>query len=198
VALGPTCRRSLAVIAATAFAISLATPALDARQGRPVNANAKAIHEFQEEVRDYVKLQRQLKETLPDLPRDATPVQIDQHQRALQALIQTKRKSAKPGDIFEREIRPVIRRLLYGVFAGSDGKRLRATIRDEDPGPAVKLVINGRYPDSVPLSTVPPQVLQGLPPLPEELEYRFINDQLILLDKDAQIIVDYLAGAIPR
>ena len=182
----------------TAAVCMLAGSASDARQEKPVNPQAKALHEFQEEVRDYVEMQRDLKKSVPDLPQDATPTQIYQHQRALQALIQTKRKGAKPGDVFEREARPVIRRLLYGVFTGPDGKRLRAITREENPGPAVKLVINGRYPDSIPLSTVPPQVLQMLPPLPEELEYRFIDDQLVLLDKDAQIIVDYLTGAVPR
>jgi hypothetical protein len=34
--------------------------------------------------------------------------------------------------------------------------------------------------------------------LPPELEYRFINDNLILLDAHAHIIVDYLTGAVPR
>jgi hypothetical protein len=34
--------------------------------------------------------------------------------------------------------------------------------------------------------------------MPEELEYRFIDDQLILLDAHAHIIVDYLTGAMPR
>jgi hypothetical protein len=188
-------RRLLALVTATAL---LLVATLDARQDKPVNLNAKALHEFQEEVREYVELQRDLKKTVPDLPQEATPQQMYQHQRALQALIQTKRKGAKVGDIFERDVRPVLRRLLYAVFTGPDGKRLRASTREENPGPAVKLVINGRYPDSVPLSTVPPQVLQILPPLPTELEYRFIDDQLILLDKDAQIIVDYLSGAVPR
>jgi hypothetical protein len=189
-------RRLLTLIAGAVFA--LAAPTLSGRQEKPVNPHAKALHEFQEEVQDYVELQRDLKKSVPDLPQDATPQQIYAHQRALQALIQTKRKGAKPGDVFEREARPVLRKLLYGVFGGPDGKRLRATTREENPGPAVKLVINGRYPDSIPLSTVPPQVLAALPPLPTELEYRFIDDQLILLDKDAHIIVDYLAGAVPR
>jgi hypothetical protein len=193
---GSTHRRRLALV--TAAVLAVAVFAVDARQDKPVNPNAKALHEFQEEVRDYVELQRDLKKQVPELPQHATPVQIYQHQRALQALIQTKRKNAKAGDVFEREARPVLRRLLYGVFTGPDGQRLRATTREENPGPIVKLVINGRYPDSIPLSTVPPQVLQMLPPLPEELEYRFISDQLILLDKDAHIIVDYLAGAVPR
>ena len=59
----------------------------------------------------------------------------------------------------------------------------------------MKLAVNGRYPDEVPLSTVPPQVLTSLPKMPEELEYRFIRDNLILLDPHAHIIVDFMDRA---
>ena len=71
----------------------------------------------------------------------------------------------------------VVRRLMAQVFGGRDGAALKASIMDENPGP-IRLTVNGRYPDTVPLSTVPPQVLQGLPELPEELEFRFIGAPL--------------------
>jgi hypothetical protein len=163
-----------------------------------VNPNARALADFQEEIDEYIELHRKLARTLPSLPKETTPVAIDQRQRALAALIQKARRNAKVGDIFERDSRPVIRKLLYGVFMAPDGKHLRAAIQDENPAGAVKLTINGRYPDTFPLSTVPPQVLQVLPPLPDELEYRFIGTTLILLDSDAHIIVDYLTAAVPR
>jgi hypothetical protein len=169
-----------------------------AAQEPRVNPAAKAIAEFQEEVNDYVELHRRLEAKLPTRPAEASPEQIHQHQRALERLIQQARRDAKVGDIFERDARAVLRRLLTGLFKGPDGQRLRASITDENPGPAVKLTVNGRYPDTVPLSTVPPQILKALPPLPEELEYRFIDDKLILLDTHAHIIVDYLTGAVPR
>jgi hypothetical protein len=44
---------------------------------------------------------------------------------------------------------------------------------------------------------VPPQVLSALPKLPEELEYRFIGDRLILLDKHAHTIADYMNTVFP-
>jgi len=57
---------------------------------------------------------------------------------------------------------------------------------------------NGRYPDTVPLATMPPQVLAALPTLPDELEFRFIADRLILLDVPAHLVVDYIEDALPR
>jgi hypothetical protein len=108
-----------------------------------------------------------------------------------------RKRAAKPGDIFTAPARAVIRQLLAGVFAGPDGPALRASIMDENPG-SLKIMINARYPDSVPLSTMPPQVLEGLPRLPEELEYRFLGDRLILMDVHSHTIVDVVDKALGR
>lgn len=186
-----------AVIAALAVAFA-ALPASARPQAERVNPHAKALAKFQESARAYVELHKKLEATLPAVPNEATPAQLDQRQRALAALIQDARKGAAPGEIFDRDARPYIRKLLYGIFTGPSGKRLRLAIHEENPGEVVKLTVNGRYPDTVPFSTVPPQVLSNLPPLPTELEYRFIGTTLILLDAHAHIIVDYLTGAVPR
>ena len=163
-----------------------------------VNPNAKAIAEFQEEVAEYVELHRRVARTVPTLSDHASPEAIDAHERTLGRAIQQARKNAKVGDIFERDVRPVLRRLLHGLFTGVDGEKLRMAVLEENPGETVKLVINGRYPDTFPLSSVPPQILKALPPLPQELDYRFIQSSLVLLDVDAHIIVDYLTGAVPH
>ena len=71
------------------------------------------------------------------------------------------------------------------------------SILDENPiGTPVR--VNGPYPDAIPLSTMPPQVIEALPKLPEELEYRFIGDRLILFDHHAHLMVDYIDRALPR
>jgi hypothetical protein len=59
----------------------------------------------------------------------------------------------------------------------------------------VVLAVNGRYPDEVPNSTVPPQVLSELPKLPEEMEYRFIRTNMILFDPHAHLIADFVERA---
>jgi hypothetical protein len=192
--------RSIPALArALLIGVLLTTPAAAAPQEPPrINPTAKALADFREEVEEYVELHKKLAATLPGVPKEATPLQLDQRQRALAALIQAARKGAAPGDIFERDSRPVIRKLLVGIFGTPDGKTLRATIADENPGQAVKLQVNGRYPDAIPVSSMPPQVLQALPPLPKEVEYRFIGSTLILLDVQAHIIVDFMTGALPR
>jgi hypothetical protein len=152
---------------------------------------------FEARVNEYAALHKKLEGKAPKVSKDATPEEIDKHQRALAKLVQEARRDAKLGDIFTPEAEAVIKQLLARVFGGADAAALRASIMDENPG-AVKLAVNGRYPDTVPLSTVPPQVLQGLPKLPDEMEFRFIGDRLILMDVHAHIIVDYIENALPR
>jgi hypothetical protein len=89
---------------------------------------------------------------------------------------------------------------LATVFGGPDGKQLKASIMDEnvvDPT-QLKVRVNARYPDTVPLTSIPPEVLQTLPQLGEDLEYRFIGDWLILLDTHAHVIADYIEDVLPK
>jgi hypothetical protein len=44
---------------------------------------------------------------------------------------------------------------------------------------------------------VPPNVLQALPKLPLDIEYRFVGKHLILRDARANLIIDYMLNAIP-
>jgi len=163
-------------------------------------ADAQALATMNDRLKEYVDLHVKLERSLPNLPKEATPEQIDKNQRAFEKLVREARTTAKPGDIFTREARPVIKRLLATIFGGPDGQQLKASIMDENPVDpvALRLTVNGRYPDTVPLTTVPPQVLQTLPKLTEDLEYRFIGDWLILLDTHAHVIADFIDNALPK
>ncbi len=81
-----------------------------------------------------------------------------------------------------------------GIFTGANGKRMRLASQEENPGQVVTLRVNGRYPDTIPFSNMPPQVLRNAAASAGELEYRFIGRTLILLDTLAHIIVDYITG----
>jgi hypothetical protein len=187
----------------------LATPSVSARtatpqspapaaQGKPVNPAAQSMASFTDRVDAYLKLQKAEKAKLPKLKPDATPIEIDRFQRALGAAMATARAGAKPGDVFTPDMQKVARELMQRVFRNAhDRRELRDSVMDENPS-AVRFKVNDRYPDAVPLSTMPPEVLQNLPRLPEGLEYRFVGDALILLDPDAHIVVDYVTRALPK
>ena len=175
-------------------------PATERVVGPLTPADAQALATMIDRLRQYLDLRTKIERSLPKLPKEATPRQIDKNQRAMEKLVREARATAKPGDIFTPEARPVIKRLLASVFGGPDGKQLKASIMDENQAApsAVKLAVNGRYPDNVPLATVPPQVLQTLPKLSEDLEYRFIGDSLILLDVRAHVIADFIEDIVPK
>ena len=166
-------------------------------QNPPVNPNAKTIAEFTKRVEDYAALHKKLESTLPALSKESTPQQIDGHQRNLAGLIAKERVTAKQGDLFTVEMQAMVRELVKQVFAKGDAKLLRASIMDENPGP-VKLTVNGRYPDTVPMASMPTDVLKGLPPLPEALEYRFVGETLVLFDSHAHTIADFVPNALPK
>ncbi len=171
-------------------------PAPQTPAGQPANRDAQALAAFNERVKQYAELHKRLEATLPELPKETNPTIIDRHERALEKLIRTERRNARPGDIIVPDAKRVFRQILARVFTGSDGREQMAAILDENPG-KIALTVNSRYPDQVPLSTVPPRVLTALPKLPEELEYRFIGERLILLDVHSHTIADFMENAFP-
>ena len=190
-----------ALILANGLPVQSAAPRAPAKKGEaqraPVSGpDAAVITAFQERLDAYLALHRKLEATLPKLPKNASPAQRDANQRALSELIRGARSGAQQGDLFNHDMQAVVRRALARVFGGPDGKALKSSIMDENPG-LPKLAVNGRYPDEVPLSTMPPEVLSALPKLEEDMEYRFVGESLVLYDAHAHLIVDLMDDVLP-
>ena len=166
-------------------------------QAAPVNPNAKTLADFKARVDAYHALHNKLEGTLPALSKETTPERIVAHQDTLAGLIAKERVAAKQGDLFTPAMQILVRDLIKQVFSGGDAKQLRASIMDDNPGP-VKLTINGRYPDTVPMASMPTGVLKGLPTLPDTLEYRFVGETLVLFDVHAHTIADFVPTALPK
>jgi hypothetical protein len=162
----------------------------------PRPADAPALKEFAAKVTEYEDLQKSLAGKVTKPSTEATPETLDKYERALGTLIENARRTARQGDIFTPAVQTIVRRELARIFGGAQGKQLLASVMDENPIKAT-LKINARYPDEVPMSTMPPEVLAVLPPLPKTLNYRFVSDQLILLDTEAHIVVDFVSKALP-
>lgn len=171
-----------------------------AAQTPAVNPDAKIMVDFQARVETYVELHRKVEAALPALGDNATPQQIDAHQREFAARMVAARKGATQGDIFTPPMQIVARKLMERLFANAESRRqLRESVMDDNPPPGkVHVAVNARYPDDVPLSTMPPEVLKNLPVLPKDVEYRFVGETLILLDPDAHIVVDFVTGVLPH
>lgn len=178
-----------ASICALAIAALAASPS-----PKPVEGTADA--EFSTRLAGYLKLHRKLEAALPALPNDATPKQIDDHRRALGDAIRKERLGAKRGELFTPKVQALERKTLETLLAGPGGAAIKASIMDENPG-GLALAVNDRYPDSMPVSTMPPQVLESLPKLEEDLEYRFVGKRLVLMDPHAHLIVDFTDEILP-
>jgi hypothetical protein len=175
--------------------LALLVPIASAQHAPPVNSAAATIADFNKRVADYVALHRKLEAKLPTLAKQTTPQEMDTHERAFAELIQAARGNARQGDIFTPYMQAVVRRVLAPVFTGRAGEQIKSEITDKEYKGSVKLVVNARYPDDVPVSTMPPQVLKELPKLPEEVEYRFVLTNLILFDPRAHVIPDFVEHA---
>jgi hypothetical protein len=162
---------------------------------QPVNPDAQVQQDFKKRVDAYIALRNKLKKQAPPLKETKNPAEIQVAQEALAAKIREARKAAKPGEIFTPEVRTLFRRLMYPEVKGKEGAETKQAIREDAPK-GVPLKVNGKYPEGAPLPTVPPNLLAALPKLPEDLEYRIINRDLILLDVHTNLIVDYIPKAI--
>jgi len=154
------------------------------------------VEEFQKAAGAYIQLRDKAASTVKPVSKDATPQQLDDNQIQTLRAVAAARVNAKPGDVFHPAFQEYLRGRLKQVFAGPDGKALRSSILDENPvGTSVR--INGPYPEQLPLTTMPPQVLEALPKLPKDLEYRFVGGRLILYDAHAHMVIDYIDRVLP-
>ena len=164
-------------------------------QSPVVNADAKVVADFQARVKSYHDLRDKVDEGAARQTQTKDPEKLVAEKKVLADRVIAARSGAKLGDIFTPEVQTVFKQLLKPAFKGADGAENKKTIKEESPAIAVK--VNAPYPEKQPLSTVPPDVLKQLPPLPKDLEYRFVQKQLILFDSRANLVVDVLPNAIP-
>lgn len=176
-----------------------APPASAPAADSPVNPDAALLKDFKDRVDAYMKVYDRQEKGAAQPKETNDPKQIKDTQDTLAARIQAARSTAKHGDVFTPEIRQLFRRLMYPETKGPDAKETRDTIKEDSPSAAVTsktLKVNARFPEGQPLPTVPPNLLARLPQLPKELEYRILNEDLILRDVNANLIVDFIPNAI--
>jgi hypothetical protein len=161
-----------------------------------VNEEARDFKTFTDRVQEYVKMQKNLKASLPALNPTKDSTRIIEHQHALARKIADARRDARQGDIFTPEVAERFRKIIDRTFRGPEGRLARKTIRPESPSEAVVLHVNDVYPEGIPLTTTPPTLLLKLPKLPQELTYRIVGHDLTLQDTEARLIVDLIPNAI--
>jgi hypothetical protein len=156
----------------------------------------KMVVAFQERVKDYAKLREAIEDRLPKLSKESTPEQIEAHKQTFEEQVRAARTDAKPGQMFKPGIAAFIRTLIRREFKGTKRKALRETVLEADTK-GVPLRVNYGYPETKELVEMPPPLLLKLPNLPKQVRYRFVGRNMLLVDRENGLIVDYMLNALP-
>jgi hypothetical protein len=187
-----------ALVTTVTLALSVCVPSVGflsaaSRQTAPAEqdpAVKRVFADFGHRVDAYQKLRGDLEHKLPALKPTDNPDAIVAHQAALAKEIANARKNAKRGDIFTVEISQQFRKLIRDAFKSAKGPEIHKTIRQGEPT-SFALRVNEVYPADTPVTTMPPTLLNRLPKLPSNLEYRLVGSAFVLEDIKARLVVDF-------
>ena len=187
-------------ISATAASRAQQTAGTESRpaakpQGHAVNPVGEATAAFKKRLDDYLKLRSAITAKIPDVSETHDPNKISAREKALGEAIMVARMAAKPGDLFGG-MSPIITKIIAKDWATRSAVDRKAIFKELPAG--VQVTINRPYPTTLPLLTVPSNLLINLPMLPDDLEYRIVDRHLLLRDRDANLVLDILYNVLPR
>ena len=171
------------------------TPMASFAQAPRVNQQAAALWELQKRLAAYLELRGDLAAKLKPMSTTASATELSSRQESLASALREVRKDAKPGDLIPAGAAELIRKTVVEDLKRRTAAEKRGTFEDVADGP--RPVINSTYPVEAALPTMPPLLLNNLPRLPDNLQYRFYARHIVLLDADVGIIVDYIPNALP-
>lgn len=169
----------------------LSTGAVAQDQNKPIAQG------FENRVKDYVKLREGIEEKMPKLSKESKPEEIEVHKKQLQESVRAARAGAKQGDMFTPDAAAMIRAIIREEFKGKDRVELRKTVLVEAENKGTPLRVNYPYPEVKEQLEMPPTLLLQLPQLPKQIRYRFVGRNMLLVDRENGLIIDYMTDAIP-
>lgn len=159
-------------------------------------ADKAAIDAFEKQVKDYIELRNKVRANAPKLSKDSTPEQIHTYRTTLESSLRSARPNAKRGEFFLPATADYIRRTLKTQFQGKDRQELREKIFETETQ-GVVLRVNYPYAQTAEFSEMPATLLTKLPQLPKELRYRFVGRNMLLVDRESDVIIDFMPDALP-
>ena len=161
-------------------------------------AQSPEIRAFVAATHNYAWLHRRLEANLPTLEVNANPDTIISLVQQMAAAVRAARADAKPGDFFTEGVAYELRATIADALAANAltaADVLDAEAR-EGVDPAVALLeVNRPFPWHS-ATAMFPCLVNALPALPPELQYRIVGSTLVLIDVHASLIVDVLPYAL--
>lgn len=165
--------------------------------GQPVSDSDKRIvTEFEARVRQYTERREAIERSLPALPKQASAERIAAHKNELLQAVLAERKGTPRGTIFTPEAEHYIRNVIASLYKGRDRAELRKELSEAE-NKSVPVSANAVYPETAELLDMPPSLLLALPQLPKQVRFRFVGTNLLIVDRESHLIVDYMANALP-
>lgn len=177
-----------------------------------VDMDKSVLDKFQHEIEEYMELHQELVHRIPNVDSNATAEQIAAHRDKMAKGIQAERRSAKPGAIFKPRVEAAFRRIIARELASPERAQVVKELKQGNPTAenvpnqsdptrehveTVRVAVNVAYNDHAPFSSMPPTLLLKLPQLPEQVMFRCVGRDLILLDTEANVILDFIRDAVP-
>jgi len=188
----------LAIVGAVTLCLLTVDRSAKGQTAQALSANDKQIAEtFEKRAKEYAKMREQLETQMPKLSKEAKAEEIEAHKKQFQERVRAARVGAKQGDVFTPEAASLIRAIIKDEFKGKERIEFRDTVLHEADTKAVPLRVNYPYPESQELLEMPATLLLRLPQLPKQVRYRFVGPNLLLVDRENGLIVDYMTKALP-
>ena len=167
-----------------------------ALSAKTVSDDAAILADFKSRVVGYTENRETIESELPALPKEASAEAIAAHKAALLKKVLVARKGAVRGQIFTPQAEKAIRAIIATHYSGRDSTELRKEVAEAE-NKTVPVKVNAVYPESAELLEMPAKLLLALPELPKQVRYRFVGNNLLLVDRESHLIVDYMTNALP-
>ena len=171
--------------------------ASEAQRAGEASTDGVAIKSFDEAIAKYMALRRKLRSEVSGPVKNSSSSQVTNASDALAAAIERARHDAHVGSMFNAPVAAVIKRRIADAVRTEKLVSVLADIDDEGKA-GLSPKVHLRLPVSAQMATMPASLLNVLPPLPKELEYRILGRYLVLRDVDSSLILDYITDAVPR
>ena len=193
----PRCQAARGLVPTTVATLCLLVPGIDGAQS---GAGADlALRQFENNVASYLALRQQVSTSVqvPTITSDPATLLLTVNQLAHR--IRAARSQARQGDIFNDAVARTFRNRIKQALRerGISSTELLSSLREDTATTSRRgMTVNGPYEWTASEQT-PPAILTALPPLPDTLEYKLVRRALLLVDVEANLVVDILPDALP-
>jgi hypothetical protein len=164
----------------------------------PTVLEERVLRQFDQGVNQYIRLHRRLERSLPPEHLFGDSEDMFLTTAALHEALVEARPNAHEGTIFTPAVASVLTVRLERAIAslGRTPAEVWIAMNRGYLSGVPEIRVNDRFPP-IRYAHVWPALLDALPALPDELQYRFVDRDLVVVDIHADLVVDILRDALP-